>query len=143
MADPVLSHHSAVGVVLGSEDAGPLEFWVGVSEGAVVELDDIVVAEVTIGTGQVVSFFGMVDIVRKRYEGAQFDSDAFRASEGILPVEVSYAAHIQVTRVDPEIFVPPHPGNAVRLVRGSEFERALFMDRLWFENWTQTFGRSG
>lgn len=130
MADPVLSHNAAVGVVLGSEDAGPLEFWVGVTEGAVVELDDVVVADVTLGTGQVVSFFGMVDVVRKRYEGAQFDSDAFRASEGILPVEVSYAAHIQVTRVDPEIFVPPHPGNAVRLVRGSEFERALFMDRM-------------
>jgi len=116
--------------VLGSEDAGPLEFWVGVSDEAVVQLDDLVVAEVTLSDGQVVSFFGIVDVVRKRYEGAQFDSDAFRASEGTLPVEVSYAAHIQVTRVDPEIFVPPHPGNEVRIVRGQEFQRALFIDRM-------------
>lgn len=119
-----------MGVVLGSMDAGPLEFWVGVSEGAVLQLDDLVVAEVVLPDGELVSFFGIVDIVRKRYEAAQFDSDAFRASEGILPVEVSYAAHVQVTRVDPEIFVPPHPGNEVRIVRGAEFQRALFIDRM-------------
>ena len=112
-----------VGVVLGSMDAGPLEFWVGVTAGSIVQLDDLVVAEVTVGDGQKVSFFGIVEMVRKRYEGAQFDSDAFRASEGTLPVDVSYAAHIQVTRVDPEIFVPPHPGNEVRIVRGEQFQR--------------------
>mgnify|MGYP000139973519 CR=1 FL=1 len=130
MAETTGPHIGAVGVVLGSEDAGPLEFWVGVAEGARLELDDLVVAEVTLGDGQIVSFFGIVDIVRKRYEGGQFDSDAFRAAEGTLPVEVSYAAHIQVTRVDPEIFVPPHPGNAVRIVRGDDFQRALFIDRM-------------
>ena len=130
MAEPVVSQGIPVGVVLGSVDAGPLEFWVGVSDEAVVQLDDLVVAEVTLSDGRVVSFFGIVDVVRKRYEGAQFDSDAFRASEGTLPVEVSYAAHIQVTRVDPEIFVPPQPGNEVRIVHGQEFQRALFIDRM-------------
>ena len=64
MAEPV-SQGIPVGVVLGSVDAGPLEFWVGVSDEAVVQLDDLVVAEVTISDGQVVSFFGIVDIVRK------------------------------------------------------------------------------
>ena len=118
-----------VGVVLGSEDAGPLEFWVGVAEGRFLELDDLVTVEVTVDNGTV-SFFGIVDLVRKRYEGAQFDSDAFRASEGALPVEVSYAAHVQVTRIDPEVFVPPHPGSDVRIVRGEEFRRALFIDRM-------------
>lgn len=129
MPEPV-SQVESVGVVLGSFDAGPLEFWIGVREDAVVQLDDLVVAEVTLATGELVSFFGIVDTVRKRYEGAQFDSDAFRASEGTLPVEISYAAHIQVTRVDPEIFVPPQPGNHVRIVRGAEFQRALFIDRM-------------
>lgn len=130
MAESVVSQGIPVGVVLGSVDAGPLEFWVGVSEEAVVQLDDLVVVKITLSDGQVVSFFGIVDVVRKRYEGAQFDSDAFRASEGTLPVEVSYAAHIQVTRVDPEIFVPPQPGNEVRIVRGQEFQHALFIDRM-------------
>ena len=118
-----------VGVVLGSQDAGPLEFWVGVSGGCFLQLDDLVTVEAVVD-GQTVSFFGIVDLVRKRYEGAQFDSDAFRAAEGALPVEVSYAAHVRVTRIDPEVFVPPHPGSDVRVVRGEQFQRALFIDRM-------------
>ena len=56
------------------------------------------------------SFYGIVDLVRKRYEGAEFDTDAFRAADGALPVDVSYAAHVQVTRIEPEVFVPAAPG---------------------------------
>lgn len=118
-----------VGVVLGSQDAGPLEFWVGVSGGCFLQLDDLVTVEAVVDD-RTVSFFGIVDLVRKRYEGAQFDSDAFRAAEGALPVEVSYAAHVRVTRIDPEVFVPPHPGSDVRVVRGEQFQRALFIDRM-------------
>ena len=118
-----------VGVVLGSQDAGPLEFWVGVSGGCFLQLDDLVTVEALVDD-RTVSFFGIVDLVRKRYEGAQFDSDAFRAAEGALPVEVSYAAHVRVTRIDPEVFVPPHPGSEVRVVRGEQFQRALFIDRM-------------
>ena len=129
MSDREGSPEFPVGVVLGSEDAGPLEFWVGVSEGRFLQLDDLVTVEAVVD-GETVSFFGIVDVVRKRYEGAQFDSDAFRASEGTLPVDVSYAAHVQVTRIDPEVFVPPHPGSAVRIVHGEQFRRALFIDRM-------------
>src|SRR5207248_3660139 len=42
----------------------------------------------------------------------------------------SYAAHVQVTRVDPEIFVPPAPGDTVIAVRGEEFARALYFDKM-------------
>ena len=130
MSETKPSRGQRVGVVLGSMDAGPLEFWIGVTGDEILELDDLVVAEVTLRDGRLVSFFGIVDVVRKRYEGALFDSDAFRHAEGTLPVEVSYAAHVQVTRVDPEVFVPPEPGNEVRIARGAEFQRALFIDRM-------------
>jgi DNA helicase HerA-like ATPase len=43
---------------------------------------------------------------------------------------VSYAAHVQVTRVEPEVFVPPGPGEAVSVVRDEEFRRALYFDRM-------------
>jgi DNA helicase HerA-like ATPase len=116
------------GVILGSMDATPLDFWIGVEAGRRVQLDDLVVVE-TMAPGDVrVRFYGVVDVVRKRYEGAQFDTDAFRANDGTLPVEVSYAAHVQVTRIDPEVFVPPHPGDRVRVVRGEDFQRALYFD---------------
>jgi DNA helicase HerA-like ATPase len=101
-----------------------------VNGGSQLELDDLVVVETQSPRGQSVSFFGIVDMVRKRYEGAQYDSDAFRAASGTLPVDISYAAHVQVTRVDPEIFIPPQPGDRVRVVRGEEFAQALYFDRM-------------
>src|SRR6516165_6668103 len=118
------------GLVLGSQDATPLEFWIGVQGQNQIELDDLVVVETVSPRGQSVRFFGIVDTVRKRYEGAQYDSDAFRAAAGTLPVDISYAAHVQVTRVDPEVFIPPQPGDAVRVVRGEEFQRALYFDQM-------------
>ena len=120
----------AEGLILGSQDATPLEFWVGVETGNQLELDDLVVVETVSPRGQSVCFFGIIDAVRKRYEGAQYDTDAFRAAAGTLPVDISYAAHVQVTRVDPEVFIPPHPGDAVRVVRGEEFQRALYFDQM-------------
>ncbi len=118
--------------VLGSVDATPLEFWVGVPEGGSLQLDDLVCVETAVGGDSATSvrFYGVVDMVRKRYEGASFDSDAFRAAAGTLPVDVSYAAHVQVTRVEPELFVPPHPGDEARLVSGAEFQRAFYFDRM-------------
>ena len=118
------------GLVLGSHDATPLEFWVGVQSGKQIELDDIIVVKTASPQGQSVRFFGVVDAVRKRYEGAQYDTDAFRAASGTLPVDISYAAHVQVTRVDPEVFIPPNPGDAIRVVRGEEFQEALYFDRM-------------
>lgn len=120
----------AAGRVLGSLDATPLEFWIGVLEGQRVQLDDLIVVDTDAPGGPRVRFYGVVDVVRKKYEGASFDTDAFRAAAGTLPVDVSYAAHVQVTRVDPELFVPPHPGDAAYVVRGAEFERALYFDTM-------------
>ncbi len=93
---------SVVGLVLGSQDSTPLDFWVGVRDGERLQLDDLVVVRTSIGEGEEVTFYGLVDIVRKRFEGSQFDTDAFRVADGTLPADISYAAHVQVTRVEPE-----------------------------------------
>jgi len=119
-----------VGVVLGSQDATPLDFWIGVGDGSQLQLDELVSVTARTPGGQEVVFYGLVDAVRKRFEGTEFDTDAFRAAEGTMPVDVSYAAHVQVTRIEPEIFVPPHPGTTVRVVRGEDFQRALYFDRM-------------
>jgi hypothetical protein len=118
------------GLVLGSLDATPLEFWIVVKEGKRVQLDDTVVVETVAPDGQHIRFYGIVDLVRKKYEGAFFDTDAFRAAAGTLPVEVSYAAHVQVTRVDPGVFIPPHPGDAAEIVCGEDFQKALYFDTM-------------
>ncbi|MEZ4460265.1 MAG: ATP-binding protein [bacterium] len=130
MVDVTEETRSCVGVVLGTKDATPLEFWVGVAEGHQVELDDVVRVDSHTTDGEVLSFYGTVDEVRKRYEGATFDTDAFRHAAGQLPTEISYAAHVQVTRIEPEFFVPPTPGEPVILVRGQDYQQALFFDQM-------------
>jgi uncharacterized protein len=119
-----------VGRVLGTVDATPLEFWVGVAEGQYLELDDVVALERVLPTGEVVKIFGTISQVRARHEGARFDSDVFLIEDGVLPAEIAEAAQVTATRVEPEIFVPPRPGQPVRRARGDERDQALFFDRM-------------
>ena len=125
-----LSQETAVGVVLGTQDATPLELWVAVRPGQDLQLDDLVAIESQDAENRAVRFYGVVDQVRKRHEGTQFDSDAFRVKDGTLPAEVSYAGHVRITRVEPEMFFPPTPGDEVRVVRGLAYEKALFFDEM-------------
>jgi DNA helicase HerA-like ATPase len=117
-----------VGRVLGTQDAMPLEFWVGVEEGQYLQLDDVVEVETPLPDGNLVRLYGIVDLARARHEGAKFDSDVFLVEKGVLPATVAQAAHVRVTRVEPEIFVPPLPGQPVRRARGLRRAEALFFD---------------
>ena len=119
-----------VGRVLGTRDATPLEFWVGVSAGEYMQLDDVVALERVLPTGEVVRMYGTVGQVVARHEGARFDSDVFLIEEGILPAEVTEAAQVTATRFEPEVFVPPRPGQEVRIAEDEERDRALFFDRM-------------
>jgi len=108
----------------------PLEFWLAVEEGQFVQLDDVIVVGTPLPDGQIVKLFGVVDLVRARHEGARFDSDVFLAESGVLPVTISQAAHVKVTRVEPEIFVPPLPGRPVLRAAGVDRDQALFFDTM-------------
>ena len=52
----------------------------------------------------------------------------FLVETGVLPATVAEAAHVRVTRVEPEIFVPPLPGQPVRRAAGLRRDEALFFD---------------
>lgn len=118
-----------VGRVIGTDDATPLEFWVGVDrEHAFLQLDDVVALERTPPGRDPVRIYGVVSQVRARHEGARFDSDVFLISEGKLPAEISEAALVQATRFEPELFVPPLPGQPVRRAAGVERDEALAFD---------------
>ena len=119
-----------VGRVIGTVDATPLEFWVGVADGEYLELDDVVALERVLPSGELVKIFGTVSQVRARHEGARFDSDVFLIEDGVLPAEVVEAAQVTATRIEPEIFVPPRPGQPVRRAQGKERDQALFFDRM-------------
>lgn len=119
-----------VGRVLGTRDATPLEFWVGVADGEFLQLDDVVALERVLPTGEIVKIYGTVGQVTARHEGARFDSDVFLIEDGVLPAGVAEAAHITATRLEPEVFVPPRPGQEVRIATGEERDRALFFDQM-------------
>jgi hypothetical protein len=119
-----------VGRVIGTEDATPLEFWVGVQDTSYLQLDDVVALERALPGGESVKMFGVVSQVRARHEGARFDSDVFLIEQGLLPAEVAESARVTATRFEPEVFVPPRPGQEVRRAHGTERDQALFFDRM-------------
>ncbi|MFC4055059.1 ATP-binding protein [Actinomadura syzygii] len=117
-----------VGRVLGTQSATPLSFWVGLEPGAVVQLDEVIAARRDVpGRGEVL-IAGVVTNVEARHEGAAYDSDVFLIADGVLPAAVVEAAEVTVTRVEPEVYVPPLPGSIASRAGERERERALYFD---------------
>ncbi|TDD40529.1 ATP-binding protein [Actinomadura sp. KC06] len=117
-----------IGRVLGTQSATPLSFWVGLEPGTVVQLDEVVAATREVpGRGEVL-IAGVVTNVEARHEGAAYDSDVFLIVQGVLPAAVVESAEVTVTRVEPEVYVPPLPGAVARRAGEQERERALYFD---------------
>ncbi|MDN5860129.1 MAG: ATP-binding protein, partial [Pseudonocardia sp.] len=117
-----------VGRVVGTEDSTPLEWSVALAPQQYLQLDDVVVAERDVpGFGRVRTS-GLVTQVTARHEGATFGSDVFLIADGVLPAHVQEIAEITTTRVEPECYVPPTPGAAVRRAIGEERAEALYFD---------------
>ncbi len=119
-----------VGMVLGTEDATPLTFWVGVAPEGYLQLDDAVLVESEVPGRGTLRVSGIVQNVRARHEGAQFDTDVFLVDQGVLPVDTAVAAEVVATRFEPEIFVPPMPGLPAYRARGADRDEALYLDQM-------------
>ncbi len=139
MVDP---NRVPVGMVLGTESSTPLEWWVAIDPDAHLQLDDVVVVETLVSGNQHVVVSGLVDLVRAQHEGSRFESDVFLAEQGVLPLKVVRAAHVLTTRVEPEVWVPPRPGDLVYRARGRDRELALHFDRME-EKLAAGFSRDG
>ncbi len=119
-----------VGRVAGTEDSTPLQFAVALDEDSYLQLDDVVVTTRHIpGLGPILTS-GVVTQVRARHEGASFGSDVFLISDGVLPARVQEIAEVSTTRVEPEVYVPPRPGEIVRRASGPERAQALYFDQM-------------
>lgn len=118
-----------LGIVLGTKPISPLEFWIGVEENQLVQLDDVIYVESVVGKEKV-RYYGIVVEVNKFLEGAEFVYDAHLVNKGLIPVNIAYIAKVNVTRIDPEVFVPPTPGDKVFKATGKEFEKALYYDQM-------------
>jgi uncharacterized protein len=119
-----------VGMVLGTDPATPLTFWVAVSPQSYLQLDDAVFVDTEVPGRGIVRIAGIVTDARARHEGASFDTDVFLVERGVLPVDTAVAAQVVATRFEPEIFVPPLPGLAAYRARGKDRDEALYFDQM-------------
>jgi DNA helicase HerA-like ATPase len=134
---------NTVGLVAGTVAASPLEFSVGIAPDQYLQLDDVVVTRRTLPDGTSVAIAGVVTNVEAGHEGARFASDVFLIEQGALPAEVSEVAEVTVTRVEPEVYVPPRPGTVVTRATGDERDSALYFDTMADAKVPAGLGRDG
>ncbi len=119
-----------VGMVAGTEDSTPLSFHVAVRPGQYLQLDDVVVTRRSVpGVGDITTS-GVVTQVVARHEGASFGSDVFLIADGVLPAATQEIAEVSTTRVDPECYIPPRPGEEVARASGAGRKSALYFDQM-------------
>ena len=132
-----------VGLVVGTVPATPLQFSVGLAADQYLQLDDVVVTHRDVPGQPTVQIAGVVTNVEAAHEGARFSSDVFLIEAGALPAEVSEVAEITVTRVDPEMYVPPRPGAPVTRATGPQRDAALYFDEMGASKVPVGLGRDG
>ena len=122
-----------IGFVLGTKPASSLEFTVLVDQHNYLEMDDIVYVRSRVegyaGVDEV-TFYGTVVEVQQYHEGVQFDSDTNIVRQGIMPAGVAYIGRVQVTKLEPEVFVAPHPADSVYRATGADLDKALSFDTM-------------
>ena len=139
------SNGDGLGLVVGTVPATPLTFSVSLAPGQYAQLDDVVVTHRQMpGNGhEPVQISGVVTNVEAIHEGARFASDVFLIEQGALPAEICEVAEVTVTRVEPEMYVPPLPGAPVRRANGAERDSALYFDEMGGSKVPVGFGRDG
>ena len=120
-----------VGRVLGSEHASTSAFRVVLDDDDYLQLDDLVVVRTQVPKAGEVRTYGVITEAEAVYEGATFESDTHRIAElGIMPAAKVRTARVAVTRVDPEVWVSPDPGEPVERAVGEERAKALYVDEM-------------
>jgi DNA helicase HerA-like ATPase len=120
-----------VGRVLGSEHSSTSAFRVVLDEDDYLQLDDLVLVRTQVPKAGEVRTYGVVTEAEAVYEGAAFESDTHRVAElGIMPASKVRSARVSVTRVDPEVWVSPDPGEIVERATGEERRKALYVDEM-------------
>jgi DNA helicase HerA-like ATPase len=139
----VVAEQRPVGLVAGTVAASPLTFSVAVAPDQFLQLDDVVVTKRPLPDGRIVTIAGVVTDIEAAHEGARFPSDVFLIDQGALPAEVSEVAEVTVTRVEPEVYVPPRPGTMVHRATGDERDSALYFDTMADAKMPIGLGRDG
>ncbi|MCX8028636.1 MAG: ATP-binding protein [Brevinematales bacterium] len=113
-----------VGIVIGTKEATPFEFWFQVHDREIVKVDDIVIVENKKEEGNqtiTIKFYGIVVNIIKGFEGVEFHSWNSKTAEGVIPYVLYHLAHVKITRIIPDNYdIPPDPGSEVTLITNQE-----------------------
>jgi hypothetical protein len=120
----------ALGLVAGTVPATPLKYSVSLAPDQYAQLDDVVVTQRGLPGRGDIQIAGVVTNVEAVHEGARFASDMFLIEQGALPAELCEVAEVTVTRVEPEMYVPPLPGATVTRAAGAQRDSALYFDEM-------------
>src|SRR4051794_3095239 len=119
-----------VGKVAGTADSTPMKFHVAIAPGSYLQLDDVVTTQRDVPGVGIVTTSGVVTEVVARHEGAKFGSDVFLIADGVMPAQTQEIAEVTTTRVDPECYVPPRPGETALRASGADRDSALYFDQM-------------
>jgi hypothetical protein len=123
-----------IGIVLGTRDATPFEFYIEVNSDYAIQVDDIIVTSSDYPRFGRVTIYGIVDQVIYKLEGIETNEQARFHSQGLFDANLTYYCHIVVTRTLAEDGtspkVPPKPGTEVRLATPEDTEFALYYDTM-------------
>jgi len=130
-----------VGRVVGIGHTTSQEFRVVLDGESYLAVDDLVVVRTDVPGLGTLSTYGVVVESEATYEGASYESDVHRiagdfavdgglSNGGLQPAAKVRTAQIAVTRVDPEVWIAPDPGEEVFRARGIERDRALYADEM-------------
>ncbi len=119
-----------IGLIDGSQDSDSRTFRIVLRPEALVQLDELLMVNTELPSGDTIQHYGIVTELYSRLEGAELPSDTARAFDNLLPTEHVRCAEVRVLRVQPETFVPPNAGSAVYRARGEHREWALFEDEM-------------
>lgn len=123
-----------VGIVLGTKESTPFEFYIEVDGNQTLQIDDIIVTTCEYPRFGKVTFYGIVDQVISKLEGLETNEQARFHSQGLFDANLTYYCHIIVTRtltedgLSPK--VPPRPGSEVKLADARDTELALYFDKM-------------
>ncbi|HSG77985.1 MAG TPA: ATP-binding protein [Acidimicrobiia bacterium] len=121
----------SVGRVIGSQHTNTREFRVILEDEDYLQLDDLVVVRTEVPKAGEVRTYGVVTESEAVFEGASFESDTMRiAADGSMPGAKVRSVRVAVTRVDPELWVAPDPGEIVDRASGEERLKAVYADEM-------------
>ena len=95
-----------------SSPSTPLEFWVSLGRDEDLALDEVVYCQRPVGGHGMVSFYGVVEEVQMV----------------LIDSLVDYQAKVKITRIAPEVFVPPTLRAAVNRAGPEQLAQALHFD---------------